>query len=104
MSTTAVRAMQWIGFVGDLLRQLLTRMPHQAVVDQLRQTFDVTAASYNWAEADGSQGIFIRPCDTLAPLAEEFLAWQRGELDLSRSRRRCAQRRACRPGTGRHGA
>lgn len=80
MSTTAVRAMQWIGFVGDLLRQPLTRMPHQAVVDQLRQTFDVTAASYNWAEADGSQGIFIRPCDTLAPLAEEFLAWQRGEF------------------------
>lgn len=80
MSTTAARAMQWIGFVGDLLRQPLTRMPHDAIVEQLRQTFDVTAASYNWAEADGRQGILIRPRDTLQPLAEEFLAWQRGEI------------------------
>ena len=40
----------------------------------------MTAASYNWAEADGRQGIIIHPADTLEPLAEEFLAWQRGEF------------------------
>ena len=80
MSTTSTRATQWIGFVGDLLRQPLTEMPHEAIVDQLRDTFEVTAASYNWAEADGRQGIVIHPVDTLEPLAEEFLAWQRGEL------------------------
>jgi hypothetical protein len=75
MSSTSTRAAEWIGFVGDLLRQPLTQLPHAAIVDQLRGTFDVTAASYNWAEADGSQGIVIHPVDTLAPLAEEFLAW-----------------------------
>ena len=80
MSSTSTRAAEWIGFVGDLLRQPLTQLPHAAIVDQLRGTFDVTAASYNWAEADGSQGIVIHPVDTLAPLAEEFLAWQRGEF------------------------
>jgi len=80
MSSTASRATQWIGFVGDLLRQPLTQMPHEAIVDLIRDTFDVTAASYSWAEADGSQGIIIHPVDTLEPLAEEFLAWQRGEF------------------------
>ena len=80
MSSTSTRATQWIGFVGDLLRQPLTEMPHEAIVDLIRDTFDVTAASYNWAEADGSQGIIIHPVDTLEPLAEEFLAWQRGEF------------------------
>jgi DNA-binding CsgD family transcriptional regulator len=80
MSTTSTRAAEWIGFVGDLLRQPLTEMPHVAIVDQLRDTFEVTAASYNWAEADGRQGIVIHPADTLEPLAEEFLAWQRGEI------------------------
>ena len=78
MSSSSIRAAQWIGFVGDLLRQPLTEMPHEAIVDQLRDTFAVTAASYNWAEADGRQGIIIHPVDTLEPLAEEFLAWQRG--------------------------
>ena len=80
MSSTSTRATQWIGFVGDLLRQPLTQMPHEAIVDLIRDTFDVTAASYNWAEADGRQGIIIHPVDTLEPLAEEFLAWQRGEF------------------------
>jgi len=80
MSSTSTRATQWIGFVGDLLRQPLTQMPHEAIVDLIRDTFDVTAASYNWAEADGRQGITIHPVDTLEPLAEEFLAWQRGEF------------------------
>lgn len=80
MSSSSTRAAQWIGFVGDLLRQPLTEMPHEAIVDQLRDTFAVTAASYNWAEADGRQGIIIHPVDTLEPLAEEFLAWQRGEF------------------------
>ena len=80
MSSTSTRATQWIGFVGDLLRQPLTQMPHEAIVDLIRDTFDVTAASYNWAEADGRQGIVIHPVDTLEPLAEEFLAWQRGEF------------------------
>ena len=80
MSSTSTRATQWIGFVGDLLRQPLTQMPHEAIVDLIRDTFDVTAASYNWAEADGRQGILIHPVDTLEPLAEEFLAWQRGEF------------------------
>lgn len=80
MSTTSVRATRWIGFVGDLLQRPLTEMPHEAIVDQLRETFEVTAASYNWAEADGRQGIIIHPVDTLDPLAEEFLAWQRGEF------------------------
>ncbi|GAA3705133.1 hypothetical protein GCM10022204_23220 [Microlunatus aurantiacus] len=79
MSTTAARSMQWVGFVGDLLRQPLTRMPHEEIVHLLRQTFDLTAASYSWAEADGSQGILIHPYDTLAPIADDFLAWQRGE-------------------------
>ncbi len=80
MSSTSTRATQWIGFVGDLLRQPLTEMPHEAIVDLIRDTFDVTAASYNWAEADGRQGITIHPVETLEPLAEEFLAWQRGEF------------------------
>ena len=31
-------------------------MPHEAIVDLIRDTFDVTAASYNWAEADGARG------------------------------------------------
>ena len=75
MSTTAARSMQWVGFVGDLLRQPLTRMPHEEIVHLLRQTFDLTAASYSWAEADGSQGILIHPYDTLAPIADDFLAW-----------------------------
>ena len=74
------RALPWLGFVGDLLQQPLTAMPHDQIIDLLRGTFDITAASYNWAEADGRSGINIHPVDTLVPLAEEFLAWQRGEF------------------------
>jgi DNA-binding CsgD family transcriptional regulator len=79
-TTSARRALPWLGFVGDLLQQPLTSMPHDLIIGLLRDTFDVTAVSYNWAEADGSLGIDIQPADTLAPRAEEFLAWQRGEF------------------------
>jgi DNA-binding CsgD family transcriptional regulator len=74
------RALPWLGFVGDLLQQPLTAMPHDLIIELLRDTFDLTAASYSWAEADGRLGINIHPVDTLAPLADEFLAWQRGEF------------------------
>ena len=61
MSSTAMRATQWIGFVGDLLRQPLTQMPHEAIVDLIRDTFEVTAASYNWAEPTAARASSSTP-------------------------------------------
>lgn len=84
------RALSWVGFVGDLLQQPLTAMPHDQIIDQLRETFDVTAGSYNWAEnvntasqrlsRTSREGIIVHPVNTLDPIAEEISAWRRGEF------------------------
>ncbi len=82
------RASSWIGLIGDLLQTPLAAMPHDAIIDLLRDTFDVTAASYNWAEniratdqrltARSREGIIVKPSDTLDPIAEELAAWRQG--------------------------
>lgn len=89
LASTRSRALPWIGFVGDLLLQPLVEMPHEQIIDLLRDTFDVTAASYQWAErlnpathrlsVGSREGIIIQPLDTLVPIAEEIAGWRRGE-------------------------
>ncbi len=80
MRGTGARIAQWMGTVCELLRQPLTGMPTSVVLDQLQATFDVTAVSWNWAEADGSMGLLIRPHDAFDPVAAELEAWRAGEL------------------------
>lgn len=80
MSTSSTRALPWIGFVGDLLRQPLTEMPHELIMDQLEETFEVTGSSFNWTTDDGGQGLLVHPIGLLDPVAAAFDSLPRGEL------------------------
>ena len=80
-TSVAARALPWLGFVGDLLQQGLTALPHDLVIAQLLQTFDSNGAGYTWASADGSGGNIIFPADVVEPLRKELLPG--GEADLT---------------------
>ena len=80
MSEPGPRVAEWFGIVSDLLRQPIAAMPTRFIVSRLVDTFDVTAASWNWRDHDQSFGMILQPSDALDALSEDLERWAAGEL------------------------
>ena len=79
MVSTASRVASWVGFIGDLLQEPLSEMPHDRIFDQLETTFGVAAVSYDWTKPDGLNGVLIRPAEALRALRADPEVWAAGE-------------------------
>ena len=47
----------------ELLREPMTTMPTQKILDRLRVCYDSTAASWNWRDPNGAFGMIFTPKD-----------------------------------------
>lgn len=65
MSDVSPRIVDWLSSVIELLREPMTTMPKQRILDRLRTCYDSTAASWNWRNRNGSFGMMIAPEDIL---------------------------------------
>ena len=65
MSDVSPRIVDWLSSVLDLLREPMTTMPTQKIMDRLRSCYDSTAASWNWRDPDGAFGMISAPKDIL---------------------------------------
>ena len=74
------RVARWVEVVTDLLQQPLTVFPHVRIASELRQTFEVTALSWNWREHDGSFGHQLFPFIHELFASEARDAWDSGEM------------------------
>jgi len=63
MSDVSVRIVDWLSSVLELLREPMTTMPTQTILDRLRVCYDSTAASWNWRDPDGAFGTISAPED-----------------------------------------
>jgi DNA-binding CsgD family transcriptional regulator len=79
MRSVDARVADWVGFVGDLLRNPLREMPHDQIFDQLRASFAVAAVSVTWYDGRTVSGDLMDPPDALASLAAEMREWHLGE-------------------------
>ena len=65
MSDVLLRTVDWLSSVLELLREPMTTMPTQTILDRLRTCYDSTAASWNWRDSDGASGMVLAPQDIL---------------------------------------
>ena len=65
MSDVSARIVDWLSSVLELLREPMTTMPTQKILDRLRVSYDSTAASWNWRDPDGAFGMISAPKDIL---------------------------------------
>ena len=71
---------EWIDLVAELLREPLTDFPHEAIALQLRDSFAVTAVSWDWREDALRQGGQLFS-DSGSALTQELMdAWHTEEL------------------------
>lgn len=54
-------------------------MPVRALLELLRMTFDITGASWNWTQSDGSSGAIVEPSNVLLDEPEFLELWLTGE-------------------------
>ena len=66
MSDVSPRIVDWLSSVIELLREPMTTMPTQTILDRLRVCYDSTAASWNWRDPDGAFGMISAPEGHLA--------------------------------------
>lgn len=70
MSEPGPRVAAWFGIISDLLGEPLYEMPHQLILEQLAQTFSVTAVGHNSSDSVGRQQLIMHPHDVLTAFAE----------------------------------
>jgi len=63
MSDVSPRIVDWLCSVMELLREPMTTMPTQKILDRLRACYDSTVASWNWRNPDGEIGMTFTPKD-----------------------------------------
>ncbi|HSU37847.1 MAG TPA: LuxR C-terminal-related transcriptional regulator [Propionibacteriaceae bacterium] len=63
MSDVSPRIVDWLCSVMELLREPMTTMPTQKILDRLRACYESTAASWNWRNSDGEIGMIWAPKD-----------------------------------------
>ena len=82
MSEPGPRVAAWFGILSDLLGEPLYEMPHQLILEQLAQTFSVTAIAHNSSDSVGRQQLIMHPHDVLTAFAEldEWLNGRAHEL------------------------
>ncbi len=79
MASVEARVAEWVGFVGDVLRDPLREMPHDRIFGQLHKTFVSSAVSCTWYDGHAVSGDLMEPRDALATLAAEMTEWHQGE-------------------------
>jgi len=82
MSEPGPRVAAWFGIIADLLGEPLYEMPHQLILEQIAQTFSVTAIGHSSSDSVGRQQLIVHPHDVLTAFVEldEWLNGRAHEL------------------------
>jgi DNA-binding CsgD family transcriptional regulator len=75
----AERTVSWLSGVIDLMRDPTPVMPVRPLLELLTMTFDITGASWNWTQPDGSSGAIVEPPNVLLAEPEFLELWLTGE-------------------------
>jgi DNA-binding CsgD family transcriptional regulator len=78
--TADARVARWVDVVSDLLMKPLTVFPHAQIAAELRNTFEITALSWNWRDADGTFGYQLFPFIHEMFTSEARDVWDSGEM------------------------
>ena len=78
-SAVAERTVGWLSGVIDLMRDPTPVMPVRPLLELLTMTFDITGASWNWTQSDGSSGAILEPPNVLLAEPEFLELWVTGE-------------------------
>ena len=70
MSEPGPRVAAWLGIIADLLGDPLFEMPHQLILEQLAQTFNLTGLGHSTSDSAGRQQLIEYPHAVLKPIAE----------------------------------